>query len=100
MTQKIYKYILDGNALQMITIPGFKKVLSIKKQHNRVVLYALVDTDVHAAKDVWIKSAWTGEELIDDIDQFEYLDTIVLDTIDYVVHYFVKVNWNVTRKNP
>lgn len=92
MTQKIYKYILDGNALQMITIPGFEKVLSIKKQHNRVVLYALVDTEVNDTTDVWIKSAWTGEELIGDIDQFEYLDSLLFDTIDYVVHYFVKVD--------
>lgn len=91
MEQKVYKYILDGNALQMVTIPGLKKVLSIKEQHYRAVLYALVDTEVNATTDVWIKSAWTGEELFDDMGQFEYLNSLFFED-NYVVHYFVKVD--------
>ncbi len=90
MTLKIYKYILDGGEIQSLSISGFKKILSIKKQYERAVLYVIVDTEVNATTDLWVKSIWTGQELFD-MNGYEYLDSILFDNDDYVVHYFVKV---------
>ena len=93
MTQKIYKHPLsDGTGIQLLHIAGLQKILSVKKQNGTAVLYAIVDTDNSVTKDVWIKSLWTGEEIYDDMDKFEYLDSIMFFDGNYVVHYFVKVD--------
>ena len=92
MTLKIYKYILDlgGSGIQSLSISGFQKILSIKKQYERAVLYAIVDTESSAVTNLLIRSFWTGQEMFD-IGCFDYLDSILFDDDDYVVHYFVKV---------
>ena len=90
MTLKIYKYILDGGGIQSLSIYGFQKILSIKKQYERAVLYVIVDTESSAVTNLLIRSFWTGQEMFDMMG-FEYLDSILFDNDDYVVHYFVKV---------
>lgn len=90
MTQKIYKYILDGDEIQSLSIPGFQKILSIKKQYERAVLYVIVDTESSATTNLLIRSFWTGQEMFY-TEGFNYLDSILFDNDDYVVHYFVKI---------
>lgn len=90
MTQKIYKYVLNGAGDQFLSIPGFQKILSVKKQYERAVLYVVVDTEVSTETDLWVKNVWTGQELFG-MDGYEYLDSLSFCDDDYVVHFFVKV---------
>lgn len=89
MTQKIYKYPICSD-IQTLTIIGFQKILSVKKQYGSAVLYVIVDAESNAVTNIMIKSFWTGQEMFD-MEGFDYLDSILFDNDDYVVHYFVKV---------
>jgi hypothetical protein len=89
MTQKIYKYQICSD-FQFLTITGFQKILSVKKQHGGAVLYVIVDTESNAVTNITIRSFWTGQEMFA-MEDFDYLDSILFDNDDYVVHYFVKV---------
>lgn len=89
MTQKIYKYQICSD-IQILTITGFQKILSVKKQYGCAVLYVIVDAESNAVTNIMIKSFWTGQEMFD-MGGFDYLDSILFDNDDYVVHYFVKV---------
>lgn len=89
MTQKIYKYQICSD-FQFLTIAGFQKILSVKKQYGGAVLYVIVDAESNAITNITIKSFWTGQEMFD-MEGFAYLDSILFDNDNYVVHYFVKV---------
>ena len=90
MTQKIYKYQISSD-IQILTILGFQKILSVKKQYGGAVLYVIVDAESNAVTNITIRSFWTGQEIFG-MNGFDYLDSILFDNDAYVVHYFVKVD--------
>jgi hypothetical protein len=87
--KKIFKYILDGNPL---TLPAGSKVISVKNQHDNIVLYAIVDTDI---KDKMIYSIFitgTGQEIGKDLTDYTFLGTVALMCGDLMFHVFYKLD--------
>ena len=59
---KIYKYPLNYQPIQTITIPYCAAPLSVAVQYNELVLYAMVDTEKHHTTEVQVKIIGTGHE--------------------------------------
>ena len=86
----IHKFPLPSLSpgLYNMRIPGFIKMLSAKAQRENVVIYALIDSGC-PSETIQIHSITTGGILL--FDRFEFLDTAMLDTGDYVLHIFWKI---------
>lgn len=70
-----------------ITIPGFVKILSAKPQHSDVVIYALTESGC-PSETIQIHIIMTGGMIL--FAEFEFLDTVMLEGDNYVLHVFWK----------
>ena len=64
------------------------RLLSVKTQHNQLVIYAVVDTD-HKLEDMHLLFIGTGNKTAgDDFDHTQYLGTELFMDGSWVVHVF------------
>lgn len=85
----IYKYALLGTTSQNLTLPDGSKILSVKEQNDKIVLYALVDNQKPETENYSIIIYGTGQP-IDDVFEYgyEFLDTVkVYEKLMFHVFY-------------
>jgi hypothetical protein len=87
--KKIFKYILDGDPL---TLPAGSKVISVKNQHDNIVLYAIVDTDINDKMIYSIFITGTGQEIGKDLTDYTFLGTVSLLGGEFMFHVFYKLD--------
>ena len=80
----IYKYQLKDRVSE-IEIPIDFNILAIQNQDNCIFLWAVVDTDYPKEKRTFYLLG-TGQELPDNFDDLEYLDTVQQN--EYVWHVY------------
>lgn len=83
---KIFKYILEKEREQIIRMPLKSKIMDIQIQHDKPMMWALVDPSTEDIE-VKINMYGTGWELQDEVLNHEYLAS-VQDGI-YVWHFFM-----------
>lgn len=84
--KKIFKYPLTPGNISSIEMPKNGKILCCKLQHGRPCLWVVTDCPAEM-KTRHFTSFMTGEQLPDGIDM-EYVETILMNAGDYVIHIF------------
>lgn len=96
MKTVIYKYeIVLGVKDHHIDIKGFIKVLSVVVQHNKLMLYAIVDPDNSTISRLPVYVKGTGWVLTDDIwctQSIMFAGSFVVCNGDYVWHVWYDTN--------
>lgn len=88
--KSVHKFPLPTIApgLFHLDIPGFLQILSSEEQYGRIVLYALTESN-EPMRTVQIRVLTTGEMLL--FDNFNFLDTVMMENGNYVLHIFTHV---------
>lgn len=85
---KVFKYdMATAPGSQVITLPKEHKILSVKVQGKKIVLYALVDSS-NQSENIIIDIVMTGASIW---AEGEYLDTVMLEDGEFVLHLFKRV---------
>ena len=87
MMTRVWKFNLAITDVQDVAVPSEHKVLCVKAQYNDPVLYVMVNPRDELAVLITILTAGTGHER-DDIEDAEYIGTILLNDGNTVYHYF------------
>ena len=87
--KRIFKYILEPLNVQRLYIPKGSKILSVKEQYGKIVLYALVD-DVQGGLDCFKIFVKVTGKPADDISDCEFLGTVKLYEGELMFHVFYK----------
>lgn len=91
MAHTIYKYELEPAAVQIIYLPAFAQVLSVNNQHDKMVVYALVDVFPETVKEpIEFRIVGTGNDA-SGIDGSTFLGTVSLNHGALMFHTFYKV---------
>jgi hypothetical protein len=91
--KSIWKYTLEVKEKQSVGMPFGSKILSAESQGNAIFLYALVDTEEVTE---YIKNSYeilvygTGHEMINDISNYNFLNTVKMDSGSLMFHVFYK----------
>ena len=84
---KIFKYELDITDKQHRSMPLGARVLSVQMQHNKIMVWAVVDPDA-----VYVPRTFhmygTGHDVPDDYEKYKYLATVQNASGDFVLHVF------------
>ena len=83
--KRIYKYSVEVRDEQDIYLPVGAEILSVAEQYNRIVLYAIVDSEAET-KPHHISVRGTGHELNDKEGRF--IGTVKLYNGDLMFHVF------------
>lgn len=86
----VYKYELE-EGVNYIFLPCDYKVLSVQNQHNKIVLYCLVETLVKGISKVRFEVVGTGYEVRSNPYNSKFIGTVMLDDGDLVYHVFHKM---------
>lgn len=87
----IWKFPIEGNVAN-IQMPLGAKLLAIKSQHNKLQVWAYVDTEEKNKEVRKIIVFKTGTQDYPEDDQcFHYIDTILIDNDATVCHVFEQV---------
>ena len=87
--KKIFKYILEPADVQRLYLLTGSKILSVKEQYGKVVLYALVGGAQGGLDCFKIFVKRTGHPA-DDISDCKFLGTVKLDEGKLMFHVFYK----------
>lgn len=86
MSKFIYKYPLTMRACS-VDLPKGAEILSVANQGNRIVLYALVDSEQPLEQRA-IELILTGQEIVTPQYLGRFVGTVLLDGGAFVVHVF------------
>ena len=86
--KKIFKYEIKPQDTQILSIQS-KNILSAEEQHGKIVIYALVDTEIESIEYEFGLNG-TGNNINFDIDLFEFLDTVKMDNGLLMFHIFYR----------
>ena len=90
---KIFKQQLPwyhGSMYRILTnIHG--ELVSIKVQQGKPVAYYTIDQQADVIWPIDIVAICTGQEIHIDLSKYKFIDTVMLDDDQYVVHYFQKM---------
>lgn len=85
----IYKYTLEITDTQDIELPYNAQILSVCEQHNKIVLYAFVDTNEELRQIAHIRIVGTGHPLEKHfMVMHRFIGTVVTDGGQWVWHVF------------
>lgn len=88
MARKIYKYTLQPETGQYLTLPKGSQILSAKVQHERICLWCNVDVQTTLEEVHFVYSVPTGEEVpVDAV----FIGTVLLDEGSFVLHIFTQL---------
>jgi len=91
MNKAIWKYTLLPQTKQEMILPLNSKILSVKVQHEEIVLYALVDPDETSIETVDIIILGTGHKIADEsIRDYVFLDTVKMNNGHLMFHVFYR----------
>lgn len=94
MSKAIYKYDFGDDVADLIdlNLPTGAEILSVNNQHGRLVLWAVVDTDVETTSSRIFAVYSTGEILHMYIkNTMKFLGTVLFDDGDTVYHVYEKL---------
>ena len=88
MMDKIYKYTLDILDEQLLTLPAGSRILSVAEQYGKIVIYAIVDTELagHDYFKFYIRG--TGHPFGINLVMARFLGTVKLYDGAIVFHVF------------
>ena len=86
----IYKYELSVYTLQTVSLPINSTVLSVVEQHQKVVVYAIVDVEQENIEEIVFLVLGTGEVFDNNIDGYSFLNTVKLSGGSLMFHVFVE----------
>ena len=91
--ETIHKYTLDMVDFQEIVLPHGARILSVCEQRNKIVLYALVDTDIYLRRFCHVvRIVGTGHMLEKDfIRTHRFVGTVSLDDGTFMWHVFEEI---------
>ena len=84
----IWKYELEVNGSQEISLPGGAKILTVQAQKGVPCLWVLVDKNNEQDKKVWVYTFGTGHNISD--DEYTYIGAYQLHGGDLVFHVFTE----------
>jgi hypothetical protein len=90
MALVVYKYLLScvgSNEPFYMDLPKHARILTVQRQHDGVVIWALVNTKDEITKRTFV-ALWTGREFPDDQFHLAYIGTIQFNDGDTVWHIF------------
>ena len=88
--KKIYKYELQPVDFQNLKLPKGSKIISVTEQYDKMVLYAIVDTDTLETEIYDIAVKGTGHDFPEKLDTYTFLGSIKLIGGSLVFHIFYK----------
>ena len=83
---KVYKKYLPINTNCPIYTDVQGKLLTVEKQRNQIVIYFDADTEYYHKYLIYLVE--TGKDI--DVQDTQYLKTLMLFDGDYVIHVFIK----------
>ena len=92
----IYKYELNGDTLQTVSLPINSTILSVVEQHQDIVMYAVVDTEQQGKIQVQFLLLGTGLNFDNTLDGYSFLNTVKLLDGAIMVHVFIEKGWGLT----
>jgi len=84
--RNVFKYHLDSKDT-VLSLAESAKIRKIAQQHGRMVVWAEVDT-AEKNKLYEIRAFCTGEPLPSDINEYDFIDTVLLNGGDIVLHFY------------
>jgi len=87
--KKIYKYEIQAEDIQRIDIPS-ERILSVQEQHNKIVVYALIDTENTTLQTYEFGMNGTGNPITFEVETFEFLGTVKLYDGSLMFHVFCR----------
>lgn len=85
----ICKYELPLSGSYKLVLPYKSQILSVKNQHSRLVLYAIVNSKEKEMRIHNIVIALIGEAV--DSGTHKFINTVMFSNGNYVVHVFEKL---------
>jgi len=92
----IYKYELNEEKVQWVSLPVDSTVLSVVEQHQNIVVYALVDVEKENTQEIQFLLLGTGLNFDGVLGSHSFLNTVKLLDGDIMVHVFVEKGWGLT----
>lgn len=89
--KRVYKYELSGTD-NIISLPLNSKILSVGVQHDIVNLWVLVDPNETTVELRKFKVYGTGHDIMDDINDLQFIDTVHLFNSTLIFHIFEQIN--------
>ena len=86
----IYKYELSGDTPQTVLLPINSTILSVVEQHQRIVMYALVDNETQGKIQAQFLLLGTGQNFDNTLDGYTFLNTVNLSGGSLMFHVFYK----------
>jgi hypothetical protein len=86
---RIYKYTLELEDWQTLTLPKGARVLSFHEQHGQPRVWVLVDPNVQETEERRFRLAGTGHPI--DRADLRFVGTALLRNQTLVLHLFVEV---------
>ena len=83
----IYKYVLNDNLKQTLSLPIGAKILTVQTQYNKAVLWAVVNPEQTRKQERIFKIRPTGH-IFEDGSKDKYIGTFQLDNGDFVGHLY------------
>jgi len=92
----IHKYELSGSRLQTVSLPINSTVLSVVEQHEKIVVYAIVDNEQQGKIQVQFLLLGTGQDFDNLLDGYSFLNIVKLSGGSLMLHVFVEKGWGLT----
>ena len=87
----IYKYPIAHTDEQVLTLPSGSQIISVAKQYNNVVIYAMVNPTELLMDSYHVIILGTGTPIEWKILDYKFLGTLAFSNGDLMFHYFVKL---------
>ena len=84
---KVYKYIIDYDDYFDLELPRGAQVLTVNKQYNNLILWALVNPILPHIKR-YFRLAGTGHPIKESINILDYINTFQLEDGALIFHVF------------
>lgn len=90
MEKRVYKYPLEVQDRQVITIPKGAKILSLHVQDSTPCIWVLVDANEQQKEKVVLRTFGTGQSLYSNGKNLEFIGTYLLRNDQAVFHVFIE----------
>lgn len=87
--RSIYKYKIDIDDTQTLTLPKGAEILSVINQFDDACIYAIVDTDTTETEEYSLQCYGTGHTIRHD-DSYKFLGTVAMLGGNFIYHVFYK----------
>jgi len=86
----IYKYELSEEKVQWVSLPLNSTILSVVEQHQKIVMYVIVDAVQENTQEIQFLLLGTGQIFDNTLDGYSFLNTVKLSGGSLMFHVFYK----------